>query len=235
MKKKYKFFDFFEFSVIFLAFVASSLAIKPHSNVTIDVHYAIPSILLRLFVGVYIVMRMYDAGLALKKEVTVTFVSVRRQALQSGFIYALLVIIGLSFNAISEYFPTLQFRIAASPPENALLWAWFIFSIVVLACFEEILFRMYLPEKIITTLIGSTLYQQFPIYIKALTILSIEFAVLLLFAFGHNYLGPFAVLSAFVAGIVLRLSARNFKTIIPACIAHSINNIISFIYLFYMS
>ncbi len=234
MKKKLLIFNFIEFFLIFLLFVLPSLLVEPQKVVVLNIQYDPFSIILRLCVAMYLLFRMYDNGISFKQQLSITPKSVFRVFIQSIKIYFALVITGLLFNFIQNHFFQGNLSLVASPPSTVLLWIWFLFSLIVLACFEEIIFRIYLPDSFLRIVTQTPIYKKLPIPARVLFILLIECFFIITFALGHYYLGTVSLLASFVSGIILRISVLRYKTIIPACIAHIINNIVSFLVLFYV-
>ena len=112
---------------------------------------------------------------------------------------------------------------------NSILWYFFqIFGIFVYAFYEETMYRYFLPFSIGKNLelLTKTENPQ-----KWIFILS-EILALLLFSFGHIYMGIFAVLNAFFAGIALRFLIWKSKSVFPSTIIHFIYNLVLYLSMF---
>ena len=89
------------------------------------------------------------------------------------------------------------------------------------AFYEENMYRNYLQgliSRVLENIVKS------PINKKSLFFVA-ELSALLLFAFGHLYMGIFAVLNALFAGIILRFLVIKTKSIFPSSIVHFIYNL----------
>ncbi len=100
-------------------------------------------------------------------------------------------------------------------------------STLVLACFEELLFRYYLPER------GAQFLSLFIKKNYRVCCIVSELFALFCFAFAHRYLGFFAVLNAFFAGSLFRLTVKKTGTIISTCIVHTFYNFILLLFYYY--
>ncbi len=234
MKKKYLILDFFEFSLIIFAFVVPSFLAESQSTVFLDVRYPTFPILIRLSIIIYLLTRMYDMDLISRQHTHFSVHVFKNYGIQSLKIYAMLFLVGITINTFLYIIQYQSTTIIAEPPGDILLWLWFLLSVTILACFEEIVFRQFLPEKTLNNLKECAFYQTSPTKIKKILYLFIEFVFILFFAFGHMYLGVFAVIASLISGLILRYSVKKYNSIVPACVAHSLNNIISFLAVFYV-
>ena len=103
-----------------------------------------------------------------------------------------------------------------------------ILGIFVYAFYEETMYRYFLPFSLGKNLqlLTQTEYPQ-----KWIFALS-EILSLLLFSFGHLYMGIFAVLNAFFAGIALRFLVLKSKSVVPSTIIHFIYNLVLYLSMF---
>ena len=89
------------------------------------------------------------------------------------------------------------------------------------AFYEETMYRNYLQgliSKFLENMVKSPIKEKFRFFVA-------EILSLLLFAFGHLYMGIFAVLNALIAGIILRFLVIKTKSIFPSSIVHFIYNL----------
>lgn len=98
-------------------------------------------------------------------------------------------------------------------------WLNFIFGTIAAAFFEEVIYRMYLPEAMGHFIVG---HPKIPRILP-------EIIALLLFSFGHIYLGIFGFLNAFLCGIVLRRCILKTHAIWFSFIPHAIYNFLVFL------
>ncbi len=234
MKKKHSFFDFIEFSLIFFTFVLPSLLVGYNSTVNLSIQPPLFFILIRICVLMYICLRMHDTGMLLHSNTSLSLTTLFKYLKKGIFVCLILFFIGILFNVFSYLSAHSTPQIIAEPPKNFFTWSWFIFSITSLACFEEVIFRLYLPEKFFYYLKVSSSYQSVSHKHAIAFRIILELPFIVLFAIGHRYLGFLAVFSALVSGATLRFFVHKYNSIIPGCIAHAINNIVSFIVVFYV-
>ena len=111
-------------------------------------------------------------------------------------------------------------------PSSLLGWINFFFGVFFAAFFEEVIYRFYLPRAF-REILGKKISKNN----QRLSVLC-EGLALLLFGFGHVYLGVLGFLNALVCGAVLRFCMIKTKSLwIPFGI-HAIYNFLSFLILF---
>ena len=89
------------------------------------------------------------------------------------------------------------------------------------AFYEENMYRNYLQgliSRVLENIVKSPINKKSVFFVA-------ELSALLLFAFGHLYMGIFAVLNALIAGIILRFLVIKTKSIFPSSIVHFIYNL----------
>ena len=112
---------------------------------------------------------------------------------------------------------------------NSTLWYIFqIFGILGYAFYEEAMYRYFLPFSIGKNLSIISKSENPPKWIFTLS----EIIALLLFSFGHLYMGIFAVLNGFFAGIALRFLVLKTKSVFPSTIIHFIYNLVLYLSMF---
>jgi len=103
-----------------------------------------------------------------------------------------------------------------------------VFGLFIYASYEEIMYRSFLPfsfNKNFSKLINKEILPKgYVIFIEILCIL--------LFSFGHIYMGIFAVFNAFFAGIALRFLVWKTKSVFPSTIIHFIYNFVLYLSMF---
>ncbi len=235
MKKKYLFIDFFEFLLVFFAFVGPSLSFQRQEVVYFNLSYDLFFILLRLVALIYFLVILYDKGFGFIQEWSFTIHSFFRVFFESIRIYVCILILGILSSLTANLIGYSGPELIAQPPNTSYEWTWFVFSVIVLACFEEALYRQFIPEKLY--LFFNTIIQERNLDYKWSKILRviIELLSLCIFAIGHLYLGYFAAVSAFFSGCVFRYATIKHNSILQTSIAHSINNLVSFILVFYLN
>jgi membrane protease YdiL (CAAX protease family) len=128
--------------------------------------------------------------------------------------------------AIIEFFSHLTgFQSSVIPvrPASVVQYIFCILNFAAASFFEEVLYRLYLPD----------ILYRFISHIPLLTPLSSEIisenVVVIIFAFSHRYLGVASVINAAVACIILRICCRKSGSVWTNTIAHFAYNILSLI------
>ena len=107
----------------------------------------------------------------------------------------------------------------------------FVSGIIVLACYEEMLYRFFLPEKarmIVSLVFANPESARISRMFYALA----EFIPICLFALAHRYLGVYAVCNALCAAIILRAAFWKKAPIFGLCAVHAAYNVAMLIVLF---
>jgi membrane protease YdiL (CAAX protease family) len=97
-----------------------------------------------------------------------------------------------------------------------------VFCIVEFACssfFEEVLYRFYLPEALISLLTKIPRFRY--------SLMTAETVCIMLFACAHRYLGIPSVINAAAAGIILRLCYKKSGSVSAGTAAHFLYNLLS--------
>lgn len=106
-------------------------------------------------------------------------------------------------------------------PQKAGEFVYIVFTLLVSAYYEEVLYREFLPESL------SIFLSRFP-KIKLL----LEALVIAIFAFSHRYEGLLAVINAAISGVILRLCMKKTKSVYTGALAHFVYNLIQLLFLF---
>lgn len=133
----------------------------------------------------------------------------------------LLNIICLKINCIDENINLF------SKPTTFLEQFYCILNFIFASFYEEILYRFYLPQIMLS------IFDKFKTSEKREKIIkiTIEIIIALIFAFSHLYMGIFPVINAFIAHFILRYFYVKSKNILCSFIPHCIYNIVSMILL----
>ena len=115
-------------------------------------------------------------------------------------------------------------------PSDFLGFINFFFGVIFAAFFEEVIYRFFLPNAF-KEIFGRIKFFRSSGNSKENPRLSVlyEGLSLLLFAFGHIYLGVFGFLNAIVCGAALRFCMIRTKSILIPFIVHSAYNFLSFL------
>lgn len=131
-------------------------------------------------------------------------------------------------------------RIAAFAGENAVHAALpdetgrrflFFSGIIILACYEEMLYRFFLPEKA-RRIVSLVFANPEPTRISRMFYALAELIPICLFALAHRYLGVYAVCNALCAAIILRAAFWKKAPIFGLCAVHAAYNAAMLIVLF---
>ncbi|WP_407429367.1 CPBP family intramembrane glutamic endopeptidase [Treponema sp.] len=107
-------------------------------------------------------------------------------------------------------------------PDSFIFYINFISGVVFSAFTEEIIYRFYMPLVLFELLSRKIANKRYHLILS-------ESCALLLFTFGHIYLGVFGVLNAFICGAALRLCMIKTKSIWTSFIVHTLYNFLSFL------
>ena len=147
-----------------------------------------------------------------------------RIILPATFCCCILFCISLIFKFLAVVLPLgPDSDISVSLPGTFIEWIFCILQFVFAAFTEEVFFRFYLPETLLTWCKDK--------YDKKLYFILIEIFSMFIFATGHFYLGFYSVLNAAVAQYILRFVYKKTHSIIPGFLAHFAYNIIFLILL----
>lgn len=178
------------------------------------------------------VLRVPSAGALLFYALASLFLYLRARSTQkalSGFCAAARLLLCFCALACSA---ALWNRIAAFAGENAVHAALpdetgrrflFFSGIIVLACYEEMLYRFFLPEKA-RRIVSLVFANPEPTRISRMFYALAEFIPICLFALAHRYLGIYAVCNALCAAIILRAAFWKKAPIFGLCAVHAAYN-----------
>ena len=135
--------------------------------------------------------------------------------LNAALCFASLFALGMIFNFLSFQFS--QKKAGICLPETKKEFFYITLSFLFSAFYEEILYRLYIPEQIKTFFHGTKKY---------ITVFLIsEIPSLLFFALAHKYNGIFAVLNAGFAYIILRFFYKKTDNIFVNVASHFFYNL----------
>ena len=186
------------------------------------------------------VLRVPSAGALLFYALASLFLYLRARSTQkalSGFCAAARLLLCFCALACSA---ALWNRIAAFAGENAVHAALpdetgrrflFFSGIIILACYEEMLYRFFLPEKA-RRIVSLVFANPEPTRISRMFYALAELIPICLFALAHRYLGVYAVCNALCAAIILRAAFWKKAPIFGLCAVHAAYNAAMLIVLF---
>ena len=186
------------------------------------------------------VLRVPSAGALLFYALASLFLYLRARSTQkalSGFCAAARLLLCFCALACSA---ALWNRIAAFAGENAVHAALpdetgrrflFFSGIIILACYEEMLYRFFLPEKA-RRIVSLVFANPEPTRISRMFYALAELIPICLFALAHRYLGVYAVCNALCAAIILRTAFWKKVPIFGLCAVHAAYNAAMLIVLF---
>ena len=186
------------------------------------------------------VLRVPSVGALLFYALAALFLYLRTRSTQkalSGFCAAARLLLCFCALACSA---ALWNRIAAFAGENAVHAALpaetgrrflFFSGIIVLACYEEMLYRFFLPEKA-RRIVSLVFTDPDSARISRMFYTLAELIPICLFALAHRYLGVYAVCNALCAAIILRAAFWKKAPIFGLCAVHAAYNAAMLIVLF---
>ena len=140
--------------------------------------------------------------------------------------YCALIVSALFWNYIAKITGKTElppFNLPTTFNKRLLLFA----SAIVLASYEEMLFRFFLPERglaIVKSIASAYEKPEQPV-----AVIAAELIPIVLFALAHRYLGIYAVCNALCAAVILRFALYKKMHIAVLCAVHSAYNITIFI------
>ena len=123
------------------------------------------------------------------------------------------------WNFAASFFSDAEETIQKIPPQGFLETSYTVLCLFISALYEEMLYRHYLPYE---TVSFDSKQKSLPYRVIS------EISIILIFALGHRYLGFWAVLNAFCAGVILRFFCIKTGSFISGFAAHFAYNLIVF-------
>lgn len=225
-------FNLLEFIFLFIAFVLPSFMAQSTTELLVNTNPPINPIFVRLLLIVYLSIRLHDAGVFHKKRHLITINKALKITFSSLKLFLVLQTTAVVCNIFLSVIPHTEITLIADRPNTIATWAWFLSTVIILATFEEILYRGYFPEKMLHSLRNCFWFRKLHKKEKNITKLLIEVTIILVFALGHSYMGIKSVIVSFACGVVLRISVKTKRNLIVASIAHIGNNLVSYALLF---
>ncbi len=228
-------FNILEPLLLFFAFVVPSFITNSENILYINTKPNIYPILLRIIMILYLTIRLYDTGVFHKKKHKLSPSKVNNFIFSSIKIVLWLQTTAIICNMALTIIPHNQITLIAEPPNTLLTWVWFFTTLIILAIFEEILYRGYFPERILHSIRNYSWYRNVQKKQKIIIKLCIELSVIIIFALGHSYMGLKSIIISFFCGIILRIMVKLKRSLVQVSTAHIINNIISYMILFFVT
>jgi len=213
---------FLEFFTILAFFVLPPIFVHSSANI---IQFTFLQVLIYGFLGIYCFIR----GKNLVTE-NIFYSQENTKKISTQHLLALSIII-LIFLFSNGYLWKIIARLNQEKIQlqKSVFYQFFqIFGILVYAFYEETMYRYFLPTSIGKNLSIISKSGNSPKWIFALS----EIIALLLFSFGHLYMGIFAVLNGFFAGIALRFLVWKTKSVFPSTIIHFIYNLVLYLSMF---
>lgn len=136
----------------------------------------------------------------------------------------LLILNAMLWNFMAGYFSSEQLEIEKVMPDGAFSRIHVVISLFIAALYEELLYRKFLPEEALSMLPKSAQCRVPSTMIRFFA----ELSIILIFALGHRYLGMWAVINAFCAGMILRFFCVRTGSFLSGFVAHFVYNLIVF-------
>ena len=116
--------------------------------------------------------------------------------------FGALIVVAIVFEVLGRFVLSVPDTVRILPPETALGWTNVILGTVCAAFYEEVLYRLYLPDAIKVVCARKNTPPE-STRAKRISFLC-EATAIVLFALAHRYAGFLAVLNAFLGGMLLR-------------------------------
>ncbi len=117
-------------------------------------------------------------------------------------------------------------------PSSFLGWTNFFFGVIFAAFFEEVIYRFYLPRAFMEIFGKLRIFGKFDAGNNLRLSVLCEGLALLLFGFGHLYLGLLGFLNALLCGSALRFCMIKTKSLWISFGIHAVYNFLSFLMAF---
>lgn len=144
-------------------------------------------------------------------------------SIQFVFVLCLLFCNSLLLNFIGTCIPDFSSSIIASKPNTFLGILFLILNFTGSACYEEILYRSYIPDALLSIF---KIKEKDSVTKQIIFRYFIEIAGMMLFAFAHIYGGPLSVINAAIAHCILRFFYVKTKNVYVNIASHSLYNIL---------
>jgi len=138
------------------------------------------------------------------------------------FTLALLFFNSLIFKFLATLFPNMSNEVQVTRPDTVLSFIFCFLNFAFSACYEEILYRGYVSDCLISIFKIEEIQDKK----RIVFIVVIEISVALLFAFAHIYAGVFSVINAVIAHVILRTIFIKTKNLYTNIIAHCLYNLL---------
>ena len=228
-------FNSLELFLLFFAFIFPSFITNSTNILYINTKPNIYHILLRIVIILYLAIRLYDTGVFHKKKHKLTSSKVNNFIFSSIKIVLWLQTTAIICNMALTIIPHNQVKLIAEPPNTLLTWVYFFVTLIILAIFEEILYRGYFPERILHSVRNYSWFRKLQKKQKLIIKIGIELSIIIIFALGHGYMGLKSIIVSFFCGIILRIMVKLKRSLVQVSCAHIINNIISYMILFFVT
>ena len=217
MKKKYL---FAEFIILFAFFILPPLFVFP-KNQTLTFSTFPLSASLRAVIAALLYLQFKSE----KSENSFFYISktLEWSALTLGF----LMLIFTFFEFFSIFFlkENLNATNVPSLPSTFIEWIFVILTFLFGAFYEEVLYRLYLPQ-----ILKIFLFPTFNEKTKNKENLLIEIPPILIFALAHRYLGWIGVFNAASSAFILRICFLKTKNICAGTFSHFLYNFLLFLF-----
>ena len=225
MKKKYL---FAEFIIVFLILILPPLFVGPGNGMINIKGYFSWIVIVQALIAFLLDFQSHWIKKSLLKAQNISdtqtvsaqpaskFAALVRSMYWWTIVSGTLMLSNAAVNALALILPDSPEFTAAigEAPETAAEWALLVPVLLISAYYEEVIYRDFLPQSLITLLPQK----------KFIRIIS-EIICILIFAFSHRYLGLTGVLNALAAGIILRLCRIRTENVYTGTAAHFIYNL----------
>ncbi|WP_191018106.1 CPBP family intramembrane glutamic endopeptidase [Treponema zioleckii] len=213
-----------ELFLIILFFIVPPIFMQNPINSTIKMIYPMQTFVTIIF-GIVLYLQIKDKFIPYKE---ISFFKIAIDAGKSllclgTLLLSAAVLESLSFLILKKTHPT-EFTLIA--PKNFLQILNFLIGTFGAAFYEEVLYRLYLPEEIkFLAKINSP-------FKKRIFDISTEILCVIIFALGHLYLGILGVANAIIGGTALRICVKKTCGIWAGFFAHAAFNFLNFLWMY---
>lgn len=225
-------FDLAEFAFILIIFVIPGLFTPTTGTITLPDTENIPWLTVAVYaiLVLYMMVRYHSSGKKLSESAAAPRsrkekLSKAVQCFTQIFItYVYLSLTNLIVSKTADTFGMPSINVISDGVDTRADKFFLVFWVFLLAAFEEFTYRWLLPARLRSLWVDRRPSDEYTTTRKVLC----EAVIICLFALTHRYMNWWAVLNAFIAGIILRTRFFITGSVYPALIGHALYNMSAF-------
>lgn len=228
----YPLFDLAEFAFILILFVMPGLFAPSTGTITLPDSDSIPWLTVAVYgiLVLYMMVRYHSSGNkqhsagSAPRSGKEKFARATQFFTQTVLTYAFLSLLNLIVSKAADTFGMQPINVISDGIDTRSDKIFLVFWVTLLAAFEEFTYRWLLPARLHELWDERRPEDEYTTTRKILC----EAVIICLFALSHRYMNWWAVLNAFIAGIILRTRFFVTGSVYPALIGHALYNLSAF-------